>query len=176
MECKAKELCCIKKLHIYAKEMRMNLIQAKLEDLEEIYSVVQNTIRNIYPKYYAAGVVDFFCNLHSKENILRDLKNQNVFCIKDADRIVATGTFAGNHITRVFVLPEYQRKGIGSFIFDEFERNILSQYEAVEIDASLAACKMYENRNYKTVRHESVNCEDGSILVYEVMEKRMERK
>lgn len=151
----------------------MELLPANTENLEEIYSVVQNTIRSVYPKYYSAGVVEFFCDLHCRENILRDLENRNVFCIKDAMRIVATGTFSANHITRVFVLPEYQRKGLGSFIFDEFERRIFSQYESVEIDASLAACKIYENRNYKTVRHEVVNCSDGCILAYEVMEKRL---
>ena len=152
----------------------MELLPANAENLDEIYSVVQNTIRNVYPKYYATGVVQFFCDLHSRENILRDIDCQNVFFIKVARRIVATGTFSANHITRVFVLPEYQRKGLGSFIFDEFERRILSQYESVEIDASLAACKIYENRNYKTVRHEVVNCSDGYILAYEVMEKRYE--
>lgn len=154
------------------KKFVMNLLLAKSENLEEIYSVVQSTIRNVYPKYYADGVVEFFCRLHSKENILLNIKNQNVFCIRDAERIVATGTFSANHITRVFVLPEYQKKGIGSFIFDEFERNIFSRYDSVVVDASLAACKMYENRDYKTVRHEVVDCGNGAILAYEVMEKK----
>lgn len=150
----------------------MELLLAKLEDLDELYSVVQNTIRKVYPKYYADGVVEFFCKLHSRENILSDLKSKKVFYIRVSERIVATGTFSENLITRVFVLPEYQKKGFGSFIFDTFERDILLRYECVVIDASLAACKMYEKRNYKTVRHETVECENGDILVYEVMEKR----
>lgn len=29
--------------------------------------VVQQTIKAVYPKYYPAEVVDFFCELHSKE-------------------------------------------------------------------------------------------------------------
>ena len=33
----------------------------KIENLKDIYNVVQHTIKTIYPKYYPAEVVDFFC-------------------------------------------------------------------------------------------------------------------
>ena len=48
---------------------------AKEEDLQAVYDVVQHTIRTIYPKYYPAEVVDFFCEHHSKAAILNDIKN-----------------------------------------------------------------------------------------------------
>ena len=48
---------------------------AKKENIEQIYQLVQNTINAIYPLYYPQGVVEFFCGLHSKENIATDIEN-----------------------------------------------------------------------------------------------------
>lgn len=86
---------------------------AAMENLQDIYDVVQRTIKTIYPKYYPAEVVDFFSGLHSKEAIAKDIENGSVGILKADGKIVATGCFAGNHITRVYVLPEYQKKGLG---------------------------------------------------------------
>ncbi len=146
-----------------------NLITADLNQTDEIYNLVQETIKTVYPKYYASGVVDFFCQHHSVEKIREDIQNGFVYVVALDEKIVATGTLDGNHITRVFVKPEYQGQGIGSFIFDTFEKKIFDHADFVELDASLAAAVMYEKRGYKTVRHETADCENGSILVYEVM-------
>lgn len=89
---------------------------AKSEDLQAVYDVVQHTIKTIYPKYYPAEVVDFFCELHSKDTISKDIENGYVSVLKIDEKIVATGCFVDNHITRVYVLPEYQKKGYGTFI------------------------------------------------------------
>ena len=83
---------------------------AKTQELNEIYEVVQHTIKTVYPKYYPKEVVDFFSTLHSKEVIAKDIENGCVGVLKQEGRIVATGCFVENHITRVYVLPEYQKK------------------------------------------------------------------
>lgn len=147
-----------------------NLITANLNQTDEIYNLVQETIKTVYPKYYASGVVNFFCQHHSVEKIRDDIQKGFVYVVVLDEKIVATGTLDGNHITRVFVKPEYQGQGIGSFIFDTFEKKIFAHADFVELDASLAAAVMYEKRGYKTVRHETTDCENGSILVYEVLQ------
>lgn len=149
----------------------MELKKSEIKNVNEIYSLVQKTIRTVYSKYYAPGVVDFFCNHHSLERIAEDIEKGIVYIIHEDGEIVATGTLDGNHITRVFVNPEHQKKGIGTFIFDSFEKMIFDNGEHVELDTSLAASLMYEKRGYKTIRHETIECENGDILVYEVMEK-----
>lgn len=83
---------------------------AKIEDLETVYDVVQQTIKTIYPKYYPAEVVIFFCGYHSKSAIAKDIENGYVSVLKIDGKIVATGCFVNNHITRVYVLPKYQYK------------------------------------------------------------------
>ena len=140
--------------------------------LDEVYELVQDTVQICYSKYYSAGVVDFFRMHHSKDVIAADINAGKVYGVYVDDVLIGTGTVFENHITRVFVKNSEQGKGYGSYIFDMFERKIFGFFDTVVIDASLAAVRMYDKRGYKTVCHEEIDCENGSVLVYDVMEKR----
>lgn len=146
---------------------------AKEEDLQAVYDVVQHTIRTIYPKYYPAEVVDFFCEHHSKAAILNDIKNGYVSVLKIDENIVGTGCFEDNHITRIYVLPEHQKKGYGTFIIKNLEARISKKYDKAYLDASLPAAALYEKLGYSTVKHERYPVKNGVVLVYEVMEKNL---
>ena len=116
-------------------------------------------------------VVDFFCELHCKDNIAKDISDGSVGIIKDNDTMVGTGCYKDNHITRVYVKPEYQGQGYGSYIMECLENKISLEYASVYLDASLPASHLYETRGYQTIKHDRQNVENGVILVYEVMEK-----
>lgn len=154
----------------------MEYIKATDKDIECILDIVQSTVTAIYPKYYPKEVVDFFCELHGRENILKDIEEGKVGILSDGNRLVGTGSRDGNHITRVYVLPEFQGKGYGSFIMQCLEDEIAGKYDAVLLDASLPACHLYEQRGYHTIRHEKWNVENGVVLVYEVMGKDLEKR
>lgn len=148
---------------------------AKSEDLENVYDVVQRTIKTIYPKYYPAEVVDFFCKHHNKEVISKDIEKGCVGVLRIKDKIIATGCFVENHITRVYVLPEYQKKGFGTFMIKNIEAQMSEKYDKAYLDASLPAAALYEKLDYKTVKHERYTVENGVILTYEVMEKELHK-
>ena len=148
---------------------------AKPEDLQAVYNVVQHTIKTIYPKYYPMEVVDFFCQHHSEDAIANDIKNGYVSALKIDGTIVATGCFVDNHITRVYVLPEHQKKGYGTFIMKNIEVQISEKYDKAYLDASLPAAALYEKLGFSTVKHERYPVENGVILAYEVMEKELVR-
>lgn len=144
---------------------------AKTEDLQTVYDVVQHTIKTIYPKYYPVEVVDFFCEHHSKSAIAKDIESGYVSVLKIDDKIVATGCFVDNHITRVYVMPEYQKKGYGTFIMKQIEVQISEKYDKAYLDASLPAAALYEKLGFSTIKHERYSVENGVILTYEIMEK-----
>lgn len=50
----------------------MEYIKATKKDIDAVYELVQETIKTIYPKYYLAEVVDFFCEHYCKENIAKN--------------------------------------------------------------------------------------------------------
>ncbi len=149
----------------------MEYIKAKEKDIDAVYELVQETIKTIYPKYYPTEVVDFFCEHHCKESIAEDVKDGRVGILVIDNTIVGTGCYKDNHITRVYVKPECQGRGYGSFIMQCLEADVAKNYDSVELDASLPASHLYEKRGYKTVKHDKWNVENGVVLVYEIMEK-----
>lgn len=149
----------------------MQYIKATADNIEIIYEIVQETIKTIYPNYYPDTVVDFFCELHNKANIKKDIEKGSLGILSVNGVIVGTGCCDANHITRLFVLPEYQGKGYGSFIMNCLEKEISEKYKTAILDASLSASKLYEKRGYKTVEHCTLNCDNNRVLVYEIMEK-----
>lgn len=153
----------------------MEYIRAEEKDTEQILSIVQDTIQRIYPNYYPQEVVEFFCQLHCRERILEDIKSGLVGVLRNDGILVGTGSRKDNHITRVYVTPEYQGKGYGSYIMQCLENEICQQYDTAYLDASLPASHLYETRGYQTVEHKRYAVENGKILVYEVMEKLLPR-
>ena len=146
---------------------------AIIEELQAVYDLVQHTIKTVYPKFYPAEVVDFFCSLHSMDAIKNDIENGYVSVLKIDGEIVATGCFVDNHITRVYVLPEHQKKGYGTFIVKSIEKQIADKYDKTYLDASLPAARLYEKLGYKTIKHEQYPVENEVVLAYEIMEKEL---
>ena len=142
------------------------------DEAERICYIVQHTKDVIYPDYYARPAVDFFGRLHSIENIRTDIEQGRSYAIVKDGEIIGTGSHTDNHITRVYVLPEYQGQGFGSLIMDELEKKIFSCFDDCELDASLSACIFYENRGYKTIKHMKYDIGNGKFMIYEIMRKR----
>ena len=153
--------------------MDMEYFRAKEGNINMIVELVRDTINTIYPKYYPKEVVDFFCEIHCHKNISEDIKNGNVGILMVDNDIVGTGCYKENHITRVYVRPEHQGKGYGTYIMDCLEKEIALKNGTIYLDASLPACQFYEKRGYKTIKHESYEVDNGVVLVYEIMEKRI---
>ncbi len=153
----------------------MEYVTATSDMAGAIYDVLHTAIETVYPKYYPKEVVTFFCNHHSKEHILDGIKSGNMGVLIDKDLVVGTGCFDGNHITGVYVLPAYQNQGCGSHIMDFLETEIAKNHDTVILDASLAAVCLYEHRGYKTVGHGMYKLENDVKLVYEIMEKKLEK-
>lgn len=151
----------------------MKYIKAASDMVNEIYNVVQATIKTVYSKYYPKEVVDFFCKHHSKERILEGIASENMGVLVYNEEIVGTGCFDGNHITGVYVMPAYQNQGCGSYIMNCLEKKISQTYDTVILDASLPAACFYEHRGYKTVGHGIYELENDVKLVYEIMEKEL---
>ena len=148
---------------------------AKKENLEQVYGLVQETIKAVYPKYYLPEIVEMFCEYHSRNNVLKDIKARNTYLLFKGETLVGTGTKQENHITRVYVLPRFQGKGYGTYIMKQLEESIKKQYDTIDIDASLPACRLYQRLGYQTVDHGIWECKNGVIQVYEIMKKQLRK-
>lgn len=151
----------------------VDYIKATNQHTEQIFELVQKTIKEVYPKYYPTAAVDFFCALHSRDCIREDIENGRVSVLFLNGQPVGTGSRTENHITRVYVDPDFQGQGCGSFIMQHLEDEISAEYDTVVLDASLPASHLYEKRGYQTVKHERYDLDGGAVLIYEIMEKKL---
>lgn len=104
---------------------------------------------------------------------MNDIEEGLVYVIEENGEIVGTGSFRDNHITRVYVLPDNQGKGYGKYIVNQLENIMITEYDVVNLDASLPACLFYEHLGYRTDHHDKFICDNGAVLVYDIMMKRL---
>lgn len=143
--------------------------QANMDMLSDIYELIHMTIKDIYTKYYSDKAVDFFLELHSKENIANDIATGKVYVVSHDQDVIGTGTLDGDHIKRVFVLPRFQRQGIGTLIMDFLEAEIIKSYGAAWLESSFPAGKFFHNRGYITKGYEEYPLENDKVMVYVIM-------
>ena len=145
--------------------------QVKTTDFDAVKHITQTTIRAVYPKYYPEGAVDFFSQHHSDGRILAELEAGKVYILETDGRLAGTVTIDTNHINRLFVLPDCQRKGFGRMLMDFAEEKILAQYGKIELDASFPAKQIYLKRGYKETEYNIIETGNGDKLCYDVMVK-----
>jgi len=150
----------------------MKFIKADFKDVEVIHSIVHSTIKEVYPKYYPEGVVDFFLTHHSLENIKKAVNIEFILLIECDGEIVGTGAIYENQIKRMFVLPEFQGKGYGSMLLDRLEQQAANKgYANVVLDFSLPAYSLYEKRGYVPIEYNKIVTKNGHVLCFHKMSK-----
>ena len=151
----------------------MDIIKAGLKDLETVKQITEDTIREIYPKYYPEGAVDFFLLHHNTENIRKDINSDCVFLIYSNGSAAGTVTVKDNHILRLFVFPQFQKQGLGRRLLDFAEAEIAKYYDETDIDASLPAKSIYLKRGYTETAYRIIETENGDYLCYDEMKKKL---
>lgn len=149
---------------------------AEISDLESVLQITHDTISEIYSHYYAEGVVKFFLEHHSREHVISDIENEIVWLLEEDGRMIGTVTIKENAVNRLFVLPQYQFHGYGSQLMDFAENKIAEKFSHVHIDSSLAAKEMYLKRGYKEKKTCRILTDNGDILIYDEMEKRVDHQ
>ena len=151
----------------------INIRRAEQKDLEIVRKITQTTIREIYPRYYPAGAVEFFSEHHSDEKIMRDIRAGIVYLlITDDETAAGTVTLTDNEIDRLFVLPQYQGKGYGRALLDFAEDAIAKAYDVMKLHASLPAKSIYLKRGFHEVDYLRIDTGRGDYLCADVMEKK----
>ena len=149
----------------------MKIRSAEEKDFQTVKDITVTTISCLYPLYYPSGAVRFFLNHHSDERIRQDIRDGKVYLLESCCRYIGTVTISGNEVGRLFVLPECQHQGYGSFLMDFAEESIRKQSDVIVLDASLSAKGMYLKRGYVTTAYHTIRTDNGDYLCYDVMEK-----
>ena len=150
----------------------MKIVTAKEADFDTVKDITQHTIKAVYPHYYPSGAVDFFLAHHSDENIMRDIRNGDVFLLlTDDGQAAGTVTTEKNEINRLFVLPEFQGKGYGGALLLFAEERIAESYDKAVLSVSLPAKAIYLKKGYTFRDYNVIKTANGDHLCFDNMEK-----
>lgn len=159
----------------------MKIFPALPDHFETVRSIVDATIKTVYPRYYPEDVVNFFLQYHSDESIRDDIASGSVYLVtgiagednilEARDTVVGTGTIHGDEICRMFVLPQYQGRGFGTTLLRTLEGRIAESYGRSRLDSSLPAYSMYLKAGYLPVAWQKIEMGSGRVLCFNAMEK-----
>ncbi len=159
------------------RESRILIRNYKKKDLERLIFIVHATIKKAYAGVYPEEAIEYFLNLHSKENMEKDIPKGCTFMLELEGEIIASGSIVESEIKRVFVLPRYQGGGYGRKIMTGLEKAALRNgIRRVELCASLPSKDFYLALGYEIVRFTYLPVNNNKKLEYYDMEKYLGEK
>lgn len=129
----------------------------KQEDATEVAQVVAETLKRSNSKDYSHEYIDENISSHSAEVLIERAQTSHMYVVCDKERIVGCGAIAGywgstteSILLTIFVLPEYQGKGVGRHIIHTLEHDeYFLRAKRIEIPASITAVGFYRRMGYE---------------------------
>ena len=125
-------------------------------DAIDVAQLVAETLKVSNSKDYSAECIEYNIASHSAEILIERAKEGHMYVVCDKERIVGCGAIAGywgstteSIFLTIFVLPEYQGKGIGRQIIHTLEQDeYFLRAKRIEIPASITAVEFYRKMGY----------------------------
>ena len=128
----------------------------RASDAAEVSELIIRTLRTSNAKDYSAAYLEDCAKKFTPEGVVERAGWTHFYVICDGARIAgcgAIGPYWGKEdessLFNIFVLPEYQGKGIGRKIIEVLEKDeYFLGAKRVEIAASITACAFYRKMGY----------------------------
>ncbi len=125
-------------------------------DAVEVSALIIKTLRTTNAKDYSAEYIENDVKAFSPEGVIERAGWTHFYVVCDKECIVgcgAIGPYWGKEdessLFNIFVLPEYQGKGVGRKIIETLESDeYFLRAKRVEIPASITACEFYKKMGY----------------------------
>ena len=126
------------------------------EDAAEVSALITKTLRITNSKDYALEYIENDVAQFTPEKVVERASWTHFYVFCDGDKIVgcgAIGPYWGKEdessLFNIFVLPEYQGKGVGRKIIETLEADEYAlRANRIEIPASITACDFYRKMGY----------------------------
>lgn len=125
-------------------------------DADETAAVVAKTLRVCNSRDYPPESIEEMVRTHSPSDLIRLSREGHFYVVCNGGKIVGCGGIAGywgslteSILLTIFVLPEYQGRGLGRRLVETLEQDeYFLRAERVEIPASIFACGFYKKLGY----------------------------
>ena len=129
----------------------MNIRKFQNQDAKEVSNLIATTLRTTNIKDYSSDYIEKDVKVLQPQNILERAKWTHFYVVCDNDKIIGCGAIGPywdkedeSSLFTIFVLPEYQGKGVGRKIIQTLE---LDEYflraRRIEIPASITGTPFY---------------------------------
>ena len=134
----------------------MKIRRFQPEDAIETSGVIAKTLKISNSKEYSKEYIKANIVSHSAEILIERAKEGHMYVVCDDSQIIGCGAIAGywgstteSILLTIFVLPEYQGKGIGSKIIETLEKDeYFLRAKRIEVPASITAVEFYRKMGY----------------------------
>lgn len=134
----------------------MNIRKFQNQDAKEVSNLIATTLRTTNIKDYSSDYIEKDVKVLQPQNILERAKWTHFYVVCDNDKIIGCGAIGPywdkedeSSLFTIFVLPEYQGKGVGRKIIQTLE---LDEYflraRRIEIPASITGTPFYRKMGY----------------------------
>ena len=125
-------------------------------DAAEVSALITKTLRITNSKDYSPEYIENHCTLFTPEKVTERAGWTHLYVFCDGERVVACGAIGPywgredeSSLFTIFVLPEYQGKGVGRKIIQTLEADEYAlRAKRIEIPASITACAFYRKMGY----------------------------
>ena len=134
----------------------MHIRRFQEADAEAVSALLAVTLRTTNIKDYSSEYIENVIKTHQPQDILKRASWTHFYVVCDKEKIVgcgAIGPYWGktdeSSLFTIFVLPEYQRKGIGRKIIKTLEQDeYFLRAKRIEVPASITATPFYLKMGY----------------------------
>lgn len=141
------------------------------EDAQEVSELIVRTLRMTNIKDYSAEYIENDVKMFTPNTVIQRASWMHFYVVLHGKKIVgcgAIGPYWGKEdessLFNIFVLPEYQGKGIGRKIMETLELDeFFLRAKRIEIPASVTACEFYKKFGYAYKNGVTVPDEEGLL-------------
>lgn len=151
----------------------MEIRKYRVEDLEEIVQLFNETIQTVNRKDYSQEQVEVWSNryVHLRENSAFFERLYTIVAV-EGKQIVGYGNIdETGYLDHLFVHKDFQNQGVATVICDELEMYAKKiGIQKISVHASITAKPFFEKRGYAVKKEQQVEMEGVKLTNY-VMEK-----
>lgn len=125
-------------------------------DADEVSKLIIKTLRTTNIKDYSVEHIENHAKMFTPSGVIERAGWSHFYVICDNDFIIGCGSIAPycekedeSCLFTIFVLPEYQGKGVGRKIIETLENDeYFLRAKRIEVPASITACDFYKKLGY----------------------------
>ncbi|MCH5205550.1 MAG: GNAT family N-acetyltransferase [Oscillospiraceae bacterium] len=148
----------------------MEIRRFRREDAPKTAQLIARTLKISNSKNYSKEYIEANIASHSAEILIERSKEGHMYVVCEDSQIIGCGAVAGywgstteSVLLTIFVLPEYQGKGIGRKIIQTLEQDeYFLRAKRVEVPASITAVEFYRKMGYDYKN--GINTVDDELL------------